>query len=52
MKRCGFDIELTKKVTIHHCTDEEVQSLRNEITNLEAERKAKEETGKRSATSK
>lgn len=44
MERCGFDIELIKKVTIHHCTDEEVESLRNEILNLEAERKTKEET--------
>jgi DNA topoisomerase-2 len=41
MGRCDFDIELIKKVTIHHCTEEEVQSLKNEIVSLEAERKEK-----------
>jgi DNA topoisomerase-2 len=44
MERCNIDIELLKKVTFHHCTEEEVQSLKDEILKIEEDRKLKEET--------
>jgi DNA topoisomerase-2 len=44
MERCDLDIDLLKKVTLHHCTEEEVQSLKDDIIKMERERKVKEET--------
>jgi len=44
MERCNIDIELLKKVTFHHCTEEEVESLKEEIAKVEEDKKIKEET--------
>lgn len=44
MEKCGFDPELLKKISLYNLTEEEIESLRNEILKLETERKIKEET--------
>ena len=44
MERMGFDNELLKKVTLYQCTAEEVQTAKEEINDLEQEKKIKEET--------
>ena len=44
MEKLGFENELLKKVTYYNSTQEEVQSLQDDIVKLEADRKIKEET--------
>jgi len=44
MERCGFDVELLKKISLYSLTEEEVQASKDEITKLEEERKEKENT--------
>lgn len=44
MERCGFDVDLLKKVTLYQCTEEEIQTAHQEITDLEANKLVKEKT--------
>jgi len=44
MEKMGLDTELIKNITIHHCTEEELERFKNEILKLEEDKKNKEST--------
>ena len=44
MDQLGFDPDLLKSVTLYHCTEEEVQKSKDEISGLEQDKEIKENT--------